>query len=103
MEYFGYYLTDEEKTSFVTQWPALRTRLIRQKIINPSKAFISFFASRLDDVRDFPILLYLILALPLSAAKCLWTTHSEHPVGIDKKTLFRQHMKAYIPDQAIIN
>ena len=40
-EYFSYYLTEAEKTSVVTQWPAQRTRLVRQKIVNPNKAFIT--------------------------------------------------------------
>ena len=33
--YFSYYLIEAEKTS-VTQWPALRVSLVRQKIINPN-------------------------------------------------------------------
>lgn len=70
VEYFSYYLTEAEKTSIVTQWPALHTRLVRQKIINPYKAFINLLASRLNDIRDCPILLDLILPLSLSVAKC---------------------------------
>ena len=70
MEYFSYYPTEAEKTSVVTQWPALRTRLTKQKIINPKKAFIKLLASRQDDFRHYLILLDLILALSHSAAKC---------------------------------
>jgi len=68
--YFSYYLIEAEKTSVITQWPVLRTSLLRQKIINPNKAFTNLLALRLDDVRDCPILLDLILTLSPSAAKC---------------------------------
>jgi len=68
--YFSYYLIEAEKTSVITQWPVLRTSLLRQKIINPNKAFTNLLASRLHDVRDCPILLDLILTLSPSAAKC---------------------------------
>ena len=61
---------EAEKTSIVTQWPAQRTRLTRQKIINPKKAFINPLALRLDYLRDCLILLDLILALSPLAAKC---------------------------------
>jgi len=54
----------------MAQWAALRTRLARQKINNPNKAFNNLLASWLDDVKDRLILLYLILTLSLSAAKC---------------------------------
>ena len=54
----------------ITQWSTLHTRLVRQKIINPNKAFTNLLASRLDDVRDCLILLDLILTLSSSAAKC---------------------------------
>ena len=67
--YFSYYLIEAEKTSVSTQWPALRTSLVRQKIIHPNKAFTNLLASRLDDVRDCLILLDLILTLSPSAAK----------------------------------
>jgi len=65
--YFSYYLIETEKTSVITQWPA---SLLRQKIINPNKAFTNLLASRLDDVRDCHILLDLILTSSPSAAKC---------------------------------
>lgn len=54
----------------MAQWAALRTRLARQKIVNPNKAFTNLLASRLDDVRDRLMLLDLILTLSPSAAKC---------------------------------
>ena len=53
VDYFSCYLTEAEKTSIIAQWSTLRTRLIRQKIINPNKAFTNLLASRLDDFRDF--------------------------------------------------
>ena len=34
--YFSYYLIEAEMTSVITQWPALRASLLRQKIINPN-------------------------------------------------------------------
>jgi len=67
--YFSYYLIEAEKTNVITQWPALRTSLLRQKIINPNKAFTNLLATRLHDVRDCLILLDLILTLSPSAAK----------------------------------
>jgi len=67
--YFSYYLIEAEKTSVITQWSALRTSLLRQKIINPNKAFTNLLASRLDDVRGCLILLDLILTLSPSTAK----------------------------------
>ena len=63
--YFIYYLIEAEKTSVVTQWPAMLTSLLRQKIINPNKAFTTLLASTLDDVRDCLILLHLILTLSM--------------------------------------
>ena len=68
--YFSYYLIEAEKTSVITQWPALRTSLLRQKIINPNKAFTNLLVSRLDDVMDCLILLDLIFTLSPSTAKC---------------------------------
>jgi len=53
----------------MAQWAALRTRLARQKINNPNKAFNNLLDSWLDDVKDRLILLYLILTLSPSAAK----------------------------------
>jgi len=67
--YFSYYLIEAEKTSVITQWPALRTSLLRQKIINPNMAFTNLLASSLHDVRDCLILLDLILTLSPSGAK----------------------------------
>ena len=90
----------------------MRTRLVRQKIINPNEAFTNLLASRLDDVRDCLILLDLILTLSSSAVKCnrgalqeksANNCDSELAARLDQKALFRQHMKAYIPNQAIGN
>ena len=67
--YFSYYLIEAEKTNVISQWPALPTSLLRQKVINPNKAFTNLLASRLHDVRDCLILLDLILTLSPSAAK----------------------------------
>ena len=33
------YLTEEEETSIISMWPALRTRLVRQKAISPNDLF----------------------------------------------------------------
>ena len=63
--YFIYYLIEAEKTSVITRWPALRTSIPRQKIINPNKAFTNLLASTLADVRDCLILLDLILTLSM--------------------------------------
>ena len=56
VKYFSYYLTEAVKRRIVAQWLALPTRLVRQKIINPNKAFTNLLVSRLDDVRDCLIL-----------------------------------------------
>ena len=40
------YLTEEEETSIIFMWPALRTRLVRQKAISPNYVFSNLLASR---------------------------------------------------------
>ena len=71
VEHFrGNYLTEEEETSIIAQWPALCTRLVRQKAISPNHVFSKPLASRPDDIKDCLILLGLVLALSPSAAKC---------------------------------
>ena len=64
------YLTEEEETSIIAQWPALRTRLVRQKAISPNHVFSNLLALRPDDIKDCLILLGLMLTLSPSAAKC---------------------------------
>jgi len=46
------YLTEEEETSIIAQWPALRTRLVRQKAISPNHVFSNLLALRPDDIKD---------------------------------------------------
>lgn len=70
VQHFAIYLTEEEKTSIIAQWPALRTRLARQKATSPNDAFSNLLASRPDDVKDSLILLDLMLTLSPSTAKC---------------------------------
>ena len=70
VQHFAIYLTEEEKTSIIAQWPALRTRLARQKAMSPNDAFSNLLASRPDDVKDSLILLDLMLTLSPSTAKC---------------------------------
>ena len=81
MEYFSYYLIEAEKTSVVTHWSALCTRIVTKRIIIPNEAFINLLASRLDDVRDCLNLLDLILALSPSAAKCEKGSLKEYSVN----------------------
>jgi len=38
------YLTEEEETSIISMWPALRTRLVRQKAISPNDVFSNLLA-----------------------------------------------------------
>ena len=60
------YLTEEEETSIISMWPALPTRLVRQKAISPNDVFSNLLASRPDDVN----LLDLMLTSTPSTAKC---------------------------------
>ena len=64
------YLTEEEETSIIAKWPALRTRLVRQKAISPNHVFSNLLSLRPDDIKDCLILLGLMLTLSPSAAKC---------------------------------
>ena len=104
VQHFAIYLTEEEKTSIIAQWPALHTRLVREKAMSPNDAFSNLLASRPDDVKDSLILLDLMLTLSPSTAKCergfstmnhlksnLQTTVSEHPVRLNENALFRLH------------
>ena len=64
VEHFrGNCLTEEEETSIIAQWPALCTRLVRQKAISPNHVFSKPLASRPDDIKDCLILLGLMLTL----------------------------------------
>ena len=40
------YLTEEEETSITSMWPAMSTRLVRQKAIGPNDVLSNLFASR---------------------------------------------------------
>ena len=70
VEHFETYFTDEEKMSIIAQWPAMRTRLARQKSMSPNDAFSNLLASTPDDVKDCLTLLNLMLTLSPSTAKC---------------------------------
>ena len=45
------YLTEEEETSIISMWPALHTRLVRQKAISPNDVFSNLLASKLMTLR----------------------------------------------------
>ena len=64
------YLTEEEDTSIISMWPALHTRLVRQKAISPNDVFSNLLASRPDDVKDCLLFLDLMLTSTPSTAKC---------------------------------
>ena len=64
------YLTKEEETSIVSMWPALPTRLVRQKAISPNDVFSNLLASRPHNIKDCLILLDLMLTSTPSTAKC---------------------------------
>ena len=64
------YLTEEEETSIISMWPALRTRLVRQKAISPNDVFSNLLASRTHDTKDCLVLLDLMLTSTPSTAKC---------------------------------
>ena len=64
------YLTEEEETSIISMWPALHTRLVRQKAISPNDVFSNLLASRTHDAKDCLILLDLMLTSTPSTAKC---------------------------------
>ena len=38
------YLTEEEETIIIARWPALHTRLVRQKAISPNNVFSNLLA-----------------------------------------------------------
>ena len=40
------YVIKEEETSIIAQWPAMSTRLVRQKAISPNDVFSNLLASR---------------------------------------------------------
>lgn len=63
-------ISAEEKTSIIAQWPALRTRLVRQKASNPNDVFSNLLTSRPDGIKDCVLLLDLMLTLSPSTAKC---------------------------------
>ena len=64
------YLTEEEETSIISMWPALHTRLVRQKVISPNDVFSNLLASRPHNTKDCLILLDLMLTSTPSTAKC---------------------------------
>ena len=64
------YLTEEEETSIIFMWPALRTRLVRQKAISPNDVFSNLLASRTHDTKDCLVLLDLVLTSTPLTAKC---------------------------------
>ena len=70
-EHFSHnYLTEEEETSIISMWPALPTRLVRQKAISPNDVFSNLLASRPHNTKDCLILLDLMLTSTPSTAKC---------------------------------
>ena len=117
VEHFSNYLTEEEETSIIAQWPALRTRLVRQKAISPNDVFSNLLASRPDDIKDCLILLDLMLTLSPSTAKCergfsamnhlkcnLRTTLGQNTLSdLMRMRSSDQTMKAYKPNFAICN
>ena len=64
------YLREEEVTSIFSMWPALRTRLVRQKAMSPNDVFSNLHASKPDVVKDCLILPELMLTSTPSTAKC---------------------------------
>ena len=64
------YLTEEEETSIISMWPALPTRLVRQKAISANDVFSNLLASRPHNIKDCLILLDLMLTSTPSTAKC---------------------------------
>ena len=63
------YLTEEEETSIISMWPALPTRLVRQKAITPNDVFSNLLASRPHNIKDCLILLDLMLTSTPSTAR----------------------------------
>ena len=112
------YLTEEEETSIIScVWPALRTRLVRQKAISPNDVFSDLLASRPDDVKDCLIFLDLMLTSTPSTAKCetgfsamnhlkcnLWTILGRNTLSDLMQMRSSEHaMKAYRPHSATGN
>ena len=63
-------LQKRRRQAIFVQWPALCTRLVRQKAISPNHVFSNLLASSPDDIKDCLILLGFMLTLSPSAAKC---------------------------------
>ena len=117
VEHFSNYLTEEEERNITAQWPALRTRLVRQKAISPNDVFSNLLASRPDDVKDCLVLLDLMLTLSPSTAKCergfsamnhlkcnLRTTLGQNTLSdLMRMRSSDQTIKAYKPNAAINN
>ena len=113
------YLTEEEETSIISMWPALRTRLVRQKAISPNDVFSNgnLLASRPHDVKACLILLDLMLTSTPSTAKCdpgfsvmnhlkcnLRTTLVQHTLSDLMQARSSDHAKkGYRPNSAISN
>ena len=108
------YLIQEDETSIISMWPALRTRLVRQKAISPNDVFSDLLASRPDDVKGCLILLDLILT---STAKCEPGFSAMNHLKCNLRTIMGQKtlsdlmqmhssdhaIKAYRPHSAISN
>lgn len=117
VEHFSNYLTEEEEGNITAQWPALRTRLVRQKAISPNDVFSNLLAARPDDVKDCLILLDLMLTLSPSTAKCergfsamnhlkcnLRTTLGQNTLSdLMRMRSSDQTIKTYKPNAAISN
>ena len=113
------YLTEEEDTSIIFMWPALRTRLVRQKAISPNDVFSNgnLLASRPHAVKACLILLDFMLNSTASTAKCepgfsvmnhlkcnLRTTLVQNTLSDLMQMRSSDHaMKAYGPNSAIGN
>ena len=104
-------------TSINSMWPALRTRLVRQKAISPNDVFSNLLASRPDDVKDCLILPDLMLTSTPSTAKCNPRFSAMNCLKCNLRTIWSQNtlsdlmqmhssghaIKAYRPHSAISN
>ena len=111
------YLIEEEDPSIIAQWPALSTRLVRQKAIGPNDVFSILVASRPNGFKDRLILLDLNLTSTPSTGKCEPGFSAMNHLKCNLTTTLRQNTlsdlmpmrssdyakKAYRPNSAISN
>ena len=103
------YLTEEEETSIISMWPALRTRLVRQKAITQIMYSVALTSLPQDLTTSRPAYFYWTSCSPqlhqqqsVSQVSLQWTT--QNTLSDLMQMCSSDHaMKAYRPNSAITN